>query len=168
MIADWLGPAQVAALLVLAQRAGEEAWSRRNERLLRAAGAVEHGAAFYPVVAVTHLAWLASVFLLVPATAAVSWPLAVLYLALQAVRLWIINSLGRYWTHHILTVPGEQPVATGPYRYLRHPNYMLVVAEVFVLPAIFGAYALGAIMACMIGAVLRYKAWLEDRALGRA
>lgn len=168
MMADWLGPAQVAALLVLAQRAAEEAWSRRNERLLRAAGAVEEGAAFYPVVAVTHLAWLASVFFLISPAAPVSWLLAVLYLALQFMRLWIILSLGRFWTHHILTISGEKPIETGPYRYLRHPNYMLVVAEVFLLPAIFGAYALGAIMACMIGAVLRYKAWLEDRALGRA
>lgn len=163
-LADALGPAQIAALLVLAQRGAEELWSRRNETALRAQGAVESGGDFYPVVAVSHLAWLASVFFLVPADAAPIWPLAALYLALQGVRLWIIASLGRFWTHHILALPGAAPVTAGPYRFMRHPNYVLVTAEVLLLPAVFGSLALGAIMACIIASVLRYKARLEDAA----
>lgn len=165
MIADWIGPPQVAALLVLAQRGAEELWSRRNTARLLAGGGREEGAAFYPVVAATQLVWLAAVGLAIPPAAQPVWSLVWLYIALQGLRLWIILSLGRFWTHRIVTLDGAPLVATGPYRLLRHPNYVLVAAEVFLLPAAFGAWVLGVAFVTLQAAVLIYKARLEDAAL---
>lgn len=162
---DSLGPPQIAALLVLAQRGLEEVYSARNTRALLAEGGREAGRDYYPVVAVAHLAWLAAVFFLIPANAPVSWFLAVLYLALQGARYWIISTLGRYWTHRIITLDAAPIVRAGPYRYVRHPNYVVTIAETFLLPCIFGAVALGVIFTAVWSAVLYYKIVLEDRAL---
>jgi methyltransferase len=165
MIAEAMGPAQIAALLVLVQRGLEELYSRRNTRALIAEGALEAGRSYYPVVAVTHLAWIASIFLLIPANAPVVWPLLVLYLALQIVRYWVIGTLGRYWTHRIITLAEAPVVRAGPYRWLKHPNYAVTLAETLLLPSVFGAFALGVIMTAVWAAVIRYKIELEDAAL---
>jgi methyltransferase len=162
---DSPGPAQIAAVLVLVQRGLEELYSRRNTRRLLAEGGREEGRDFYPVVVVTHLAWIAALFLLVPGSAPVSVPLLVAYLLLQAVRYWVIGSLGRYWTHRIITVGTLPVVRAGPYRFVRHPNYWVTIVETFLLPAVFGAYALGAIIGTIWTAVIAYKMRLEDGAL---
>jgi len=111
------------------------------------------------------LAWIASLFFLIPATATPSYILAVIYLALQAARYWIIATLGQFWTHRIYTLEGAPITHRGPYRYFRHPNYVVTIAETFLLPAVFGALALGLIMGAVWMAVLVYKIKLEDEAL---
>jgi len=165
MPADWIGPPQIAALLVLAQRGLEELHSQRNTRALLAAGAGEAGRSYYPVVAAAHLAWIASIFLLIPAGAPVIWPLVAAFALLQVARYWIIGTLGRYWTHRIISLDEAPVVRRGPYRFLRHPNYAVTIAETLVLPAAFGAFALGLIMTAIWTAVIRYKVALEDEAL---
>jgi methyltransferase len=160
-----LGLAQIAAILVLMQRGFEELYSQRNTARLIAEGGHEEGRDFYPVVAVTHLAWIASLFLLVPADASFSTPLLVAYLLLQVVRYWVIGTLGRYWTHRIITLEKAPIVCAGPYRFVRHPNYWVTIIETFLLPAVFGAYALGVIIGAVWTAVIAYKIKLEDKAL---
>ena len=103
-------------LLVAAQRLAEVAWARRNERRLLAAGGIEVGAAHYPLFFVLHGSWLGALWLLVPPIAPVIWPLLVLFALLQAARLWVVASLGRYWTTRIVTVPGAPLVRRGPNR----------------------------------------------------
>ena len=165
VLSTFIGPPQIAALLVLMQRGLEELHSARNTRRLIEAGAREVGGDYYPVVAATHLAWIASLFFLVSPDAPVLWPLIVYYLALQAVRYWVIASLGRYWTHRIMTLPKAPLVARGPYRYLSHPNYAVTIVETLVLPLAFGATALALIMTALWWTVLSYKIRLEDGAL---
>ncbi len=165
MTAEAIGPAQIAALLVLAQRGLEELYSRRNTRALLAQGAVEAGRDYYPVVVAIHLAWIASIFFLIPRNAGIIWPLLALYLLLQVARYWVIATLGRYWTHRILTLENAPMVKTGPYRWIKHPNYAVALLESLLLPWVFGAFALGAIMAAANGAMLYYKIVLEDAAL---
>jgi methyltransferase len=165
MLSELIGPPQLAALLVLAQRGLEELHSARNTRVLLAAGAHEAGRDYYPVVAVTHLAWLASIFLLIPPTAHVSFPLVALYLLLQVARYWIIGTLGRFWTHRIITLDGAPIEKRGPYKLMRHPNYAVTITESFLLPMVFEAYALGCIIGAVWWAVLYYKIILEDAAL---
>lgn len=160
-----IGPPQLAALLVLAQRAAEEVHSARNTRALLAAGASEAGRSYYPVVATAHLAWIASLFFLIPASASLSYMLIGLFLALQAVRYWIIGTLGRFWTHRIITLPGGPIEQRGPYKFVRHPNYVVTIAETFLLPTAFGAWPLAVIMTAIWSAVLAYKIELEDAAL---
>ena len=161
-ILDFFGAPQIAALLLLVQRGLEELHSARNTRALIAEGAHEVGHGYYPVVAATHLAWIASLFFLIPAGAPIVWPLIGYYLLLQVVRYWVIGTLGRFWTHRIFTLPGAPVVASGPYRYLSHPNYAVTIIETFVLPLAFGALALAAIMTALWWTVLAYKMRLED------
>ena len=165
MLNDVIGPPQIAALLLLLQRGAEELYSARNTRALVAAGGFEIGRDYYPVVAVTHLAWIAALFFLLSPHAPVSIPLLALYLALQVVRYWVIATLGRYWTHRIITLETAPVVRRGPYRYLSHPNYAVTIAETFLLPLVFGGWALAAIMTAVWSAVLSYKIVLENRAL---
>jgi methyltransferase len=165
MLADIIGPPQLAALLLLLQRGLEELHSQRNTHALIAQGAVEAGRSYYPVVAVAHLAWIASIFFLIPADEPVIWTLLVLFLLLQILRYWVIGTLGRYWTHRIITLSGAPVVRAGPYRWLKHPNYAVTLAETLLLPWVFGAFALGVIMTAVWAAVIRYKIELEDAAL---
>jgi methyltransferase len=165
MLSDSAGPPQVAALLLLLQRGLEELHSQRNTRRLLQQGAHEAGRAFYPVVAATHLGWIAGLGLLVPPTAPISALPLVAFLALQPVRYWIIATLGRYWTHRIITLPDAPIVRRGPYRFVRHPNYAVTLAETLLLPLAFGQAALGLIFTVMWAVVLHYKVRLEDEAL---
>lgn len=160
-----MGWPQIAALLVLLQRGAEELYSARNTRALLASGGREAGRDYYPVVATTHLAWIASVFCLIPASAPVSAGLVAVYAALTVVRYWVIGTLGRFWTHRIITLDQAPIVRGGPYAYIRHPNYAVTIAETLVLPAIFHAWALAVIMTAVWVAVLSYKIKLEDDAL---
>jgi methyltransferase len=165
MIEYGIGAPQIAALLVLVQRGLEEIYSARNTSRLLAEGGREAGRDYYPVVAITHLAWIAAIFLLIPASSPIIVPLLVLYLALQVVRYWVIATLGRYWTHRIITLENAPVVRAGPYRYLRHPNYVVTIAETFLLPLVFGDAAVAVIFGCVWSAVLYYKIILEDAAL---
>lgn len=162
---DLVGGAQIAAILVLAQRGLEELYSARNTRRLLAAGGHEEGSDFYPVVAATHLAWIASLGFLISPSAPIIWPLIAYYLALQVVRYLVIGSLGRFWTHRIVTLPGAPIHRSGPYRYVAHPNYAVTLIETFVLPLAFGALALAVIMTALWWVVLAVKIKLEDEAL---
>ena len=165
LIEPFFGWPQLVALILLVQRGLEELHSARNTARLLDEGASEAGAGYYPVVAVTHLGWIAGLALLIPPTAPVSVTLAVLYLALQVARYWIIGTLGRFWTHRIITLPGAPIVTGGPYRFVRHPNYVVTGVETLLLPLVFGAWAFGVIYAAVWGAVLVYKIRLEDDAL---
>jgi methyltransferase len=165
LAADVIGAPQVVAVALLLQRGLEEVYAARNTRALLAAGAVEAGADYYPVVAVSHLGWIAAIGLLIPSNSVVIWPLAAVYLALQLVRYWVIGTLGRFWTHRIINLPGAPVIKRGPYRWLRHPNYAVTIAETFLLPLVFGAWAIAVIMTAIWVAVIRYKIRLEDGAL---
>lgn len=156
---------QALVMLVLAQRLAEVLWARRNERRLLAQGAIEIGARHYPLFFLLHGAWLASLALLVPANAPLFWPLLLAFVLLQAARLWVIASLGRYWTTRIITLPGAPIVRRGPYRWLRHPNYAIVAAEIAVLPLVFGAWPIALVFSVLNTLLLRHRIRLEEQAL---
>ena len=160
-----IGPPQIAALLVAALRLGELVLARRNAKRLLAAGGVEHGARHYPLFVALHGSWLAALAVLVPAEAAVDWGLLGLYGLLQVGRLWVIASLGGRWTTRVIVPPGAARVTRGPYRFLRHPNYLVVALEIPVLPLAFGAWqiALGFGLANL--ALLAHRIRVEERAL---
>ncbi len=103
--------------------------------------------------------------LLVPAAAAPRWPLLALFGMLQLLRLWIIVSLGRFWTTRILTLPGAPLVKTGPYRWLRHPNYLIVGAEIALLPLAFGAVAIAALFSAANLLLIGRRIRIEERLL---
>ena len=153
-------------LLVVAQRLAELAVARRNTARLLARGAVEHGGRHYKLIVALHVAWLLALATLVPWRTTPSAFGIILFLALQLARLWVLFSLGGRWTTRVIVVPGATPVARGPYRWLRHPNYVIVTAELFTLPAAFGAWILAATFAVLNGALLLLvRIPIEARAL---
>ena len=154
-------------LFIAVQRLAELAWAARNARLLRAAGAVEVGAAHYPLFVLLHGGWLASLALLVPADTPPDPPFVAAFIVLQAARLWIIATLGRFWTTRILTLPGAPLVRRGPYRLVRHPNYLVVALEIPVVPLIAGAWHIALVFGSLNLALLAWRIRVEDGALAR-
>jgi methyltransferase len=151
--------------VVAAQRLAELAWSRRNERRLRDAGAIEIGRSHYPLLVLLHAGWLAALLLLVPAETVPDPILIGVYVGLQGLRLWTMASLGRFWTTRILTLPDAPLVRSGPYRWLRHPNYVVVAAEVAVLPLAFGAVGIALIFSLTNLILLFVRIRAEEAAL---
>ena len=151
--------------LVVAQRLVELAYARRNSRRLLAEGGVEVGARHYPAIVALHAAWLVALAVTVPADTPANLPLLAGFIALQGVRLWVLASLGRYWTTRVITVSGAPLVRRGPYRFMRHPNYLVVIAEIAVLPLIFGAWQIAAIFSALNVALLAHRIRVEDAAL---
>ena len=160
-----MGLAQIVTLLVALQRLAELGYARRNARRLLAAGGVEHGAGHYPLFVALHGAWLAALFVLVPAEAPADWGLLGLYGLLQLGRLWVIASLGGRWTTRVIVVPGAPLVTRGPYRFLRHPNYLAVTLEIPVLPLAFGAWQIALVFGLANLALLAHRIRVEERAL---
>ena len=161
-----MNSAAVAAVAAVGcVRLGELWLARRNTQALLAAGAVERGSGHYPLIVALHAGWLAAIVVLVPDSARVSWPLIGVFLALQALRIWVLASLGRFWTTRIITLPGAPLVRRGPYRFIRHPNYLLVAAEIAVLPLAFGAWEVALVFSVLNAAVLAWRIRLENEAL---
>lgn len=158
-----------AAVLILGfvtlQRLAELAVSRRNTAALLAAGGREVGAGHYPLIVLVHAGWLAALWLLAPGRP-ILWPLVAVFALLQLLRLWVLVTLGRRWTTRIIVLPGAPLVARGPFRFLRHPNYAVVVAEIAVLPLAFGLWEVSLAFSLLNAAILAVRIRAEERALG--
>ena len=157
----------IVLLLVTVQRVVELSYARRNERRLLANGGVEAGASHYPLIVALHAAWLVAMAVAIPPQTPPNWWLLGVYVLLQAARVWVIASLGPYWTTRVVTVPGTALVRRGPYRLMRHPNYAIVAAEIAVLPMAFGAVAVAVAFTLLNAALLTWRVRVEDGALGR-
>lgn len=131
-----------------------------------ARGAVETGAAHYPYIVGVHASWLAALAAWVAIQAPmVNVPLLIVFGALQAGRLWVLWSLGPFWTTRIITLPKAPLVKRGPYRFVRHPNYVVVILEIAVLPLVFGAGVIAAVFSALNAAVLFVRIRAENQAL---
>jgi methyltransferase len=155
----------IAFLIV--QRLAELGLAQWNTVRLRATGAVEFGASHYPLIVALHAFWLLGLWML-GHNRDVDPLWLVVFVLLQAGRLWVIASLGSRWTTRVIVLPGAAPIARGPYRWLRHPNYVIVTLEIAVVPLALGLplYALGFSLAN--GALLAYRIRLENKALAWA
>ena len=152
--------------LVALQRIVELAYARRNSRSLLDAGAVEHGAGHYPLFVLLHTSWLAALALW-PMRSLDLWLLGV-FIVLQILRVWVVFSLGGRWTTRVLVLPGAPLIRRGPYRYLRHPNYMIVAGEVAILPLAFGLWEIAVIFSVLNGLLLTRRIRTENRAHAEA
>jgi methyltransferase len=155
----------VVLALVLLQRLLELLYSARNTRRLLARGGIETGAAQYPFFILVHAGWLVSMALFIPPQTIPNWWLVGLYGALQPLRIWTIASLGPYWTTRIISVPAAPLVRRGPYRIFRHPNYVVVCAEIFILPFAFGATEIAILFSFLNAALLSWRIRTEESVL---
>jgi methyltransferase len=162
--AAW-NPFSVALLaFVTVQRLAELVLAQRNTRRLLAQGAFEAAPEHYPLIVALHAAWLAGLWLLAPARPPDPWLVGV-YALLQAGRLWVLATLGERWTTRIIVLPGAPLVQTGPYRFLSHPNYWVVAAEILVLPLVFGLAGFALLFTLLNAAALTIRIRAEEKAL---
>lgn len=155
----------IVIALVAAQRLTELVYAERNTRRLLAAGGQESGAGHYPLLVGLHALWLVALAVFVPAEQPANWWLLGVFAVLQALRLWVLASLGPFWTTRVITLPGAPLVRRGPYRWLRHPNYLVVVGEILVLPLAFGAWQIALVFSLANAALLALRIRCEERAL---
>lgn len=153
--------------LVTAGRLGELWLARRNTRRLLAQGAVEVAPGHYPAIVVMHAAWLGALWVLGTNSAVEPVWLAV-FLLLQVARIWVLATLGPRWTTRIIVIPGETLVASGPYRLVRHPNYMVVIGEIAVLPLCLGLPWVAGVFTVLNAAVLMIRLRAENAGLAMA
>jgi methyltransferase len=152
---------------VTLQRLFELLLSMRNETRLKARGAVEAGAKHYPLMVALHVAWLGVLWLL-------AWNqepnilLAAAFLALQPLRYWVIATLGDRWTTRVFVIPGASIVRTGPYRFFSHPNYLIVVLEIALLPLAFGLIWVAVVFSVLNAVLLGWRVRIEQQALREA
>jgi methyltransferase len=156
--------ASILLALVTLQRLGELLLARHNTRKLIARGAIETGAAHYPLIVALHTAWLAALWLLGRHQEINLLALAA-FIVLQGFRVWILATLGSRWTTRILVLPGESLIDSGPYRYLAHPNYAVVVAEIALLPLALHLPVLAVVFTALNAGVLIIRIRAETRAL---
>ena len=150
---------------VTAQRAGELLLSRYNTRRLMARGAVEVAPRHYPPMVAVHATWLISLWVF-GHDRPINMVALTFYLMLQGLRFWVMRTLGARWTTRIIVLPGERLISAGPYRWLAHPNYAVVVGEIAVLPLALGLPWLAATFTVLNVAVLLIRIRAENRALG--
>jgi methyltransferase len=151
--------------LVAAQRLAELGLAARNTRALIARGGREVGAAHYPLFVLLHAAWLVVILAVVPWRAEPAWWLIALFVVLQFLRVWVIATLGPYWTTRVITLDDAPLVRGGPYRFVRHPNYWIVAGEIAVLPLAFGAWQVALVFSVLNALLVRHRVAVEEGAL---
>lgn len=158
--------------IVIIQRLSELLLARRNYHWALRHGGREYGADHYWLFIVLHSLWLVCMALecivLRPPVAA-WWPLFLGFIVVaQVLRYWTIGALGRCWNTRIVIFDQMRRVRTGPYRYLKHPNYVAVVIEIFAIPALVGAWYTALLFSVANGALLLLvRLPAEERALDR-
>jgi methyltransferase len=157
-------PAYAILFFVLFQRLSEMALAKTNTARLLARGAREHAPGHYPLIVAVHAGWLAALFWLAPGRD-IHWPLFALFMLLQAGRLWVLRTLGPRWTTRIIVLPDAPLVTGGPFRFVRHPNYVVVIGEIAVLPLVFGLWQVALLFSILNAAVLFIRIRAEERAL---
>ncbi|WP_434046607.1 MULTISPECIES: isoprenylcysteine carboxyl methyltransferase family protein [Sorangium] len=156
---------------VALERLAELVISRRNARRAFERGGVEVGQRHFRVMALMHTAFLAACALEVgaldrPFPGLLGFAALAAALLAQAMRYWVIATLGEQWNVRIIVVPGARPVSGGPYRYLRHPNYAAVIVEMVAIPLLHGAWLTALVFSALNAAVLQVRIRAEEEALG--
>ncbi len=157
-------PAVLLLSLVTLGRIAELFVARRNTAALLTRGAVEVSPGHYPAIVALHAGWLAALWVY-------GWDQPVIvpwlgvFLVLQVCRVWVLTTLGRRWTTRIIVVPGETLVARGPFRFVTHPNYLVVIGEIAVLPLCLGLPVVALVFTVLNAAVLFIRVKAENLGL---
>ncbi len=162
--------------LVLAvglERVAELVVSKRNAAWSSARGAQEYGAGHYPAMVGLHTGLLAGCLVEVvaadrPFVPQLGWPMLGVVIAAQGLRWWCIRSLGHQWNTRVIITPGLPLVSGGPYRWMKHPNYVAVVAEGAALPLVHSAWLTAGVFTVLNALLLRIRLRAENAALETA
>ena len=160
----------VFLVLLAIERLVELVLSRRREAWAKMRGGREFGRGHFGFMKVLHTAFLfscaAEVLILGrPFYPELGVPMLALAIAAQALRYWSVFTLGPYWNVRVIVIPGAQPVTNGPYRFLRHPNYLAVIMEGFAIPLIHTAWITAIAFSLLNGLLLKERICCEEKAL---
>ena len=156
---------QWIALAISLFRIIELVYSNQNCKRLIARGGKEYGRSHYYLFFLIHTAWIGSIFFFVSGEIQPNLPLLFLFVILQILRVWVILTLGPYWSTRVISHEKFPVVTNGPYRWMKHPNYAIVACEIFVIPLIFGSWAIAIIFSILNAILLYYRINVETRAL---
>ncbi|WP_339254679.1 isoprenylcysteine carboxyl methyltransferase family protein [Sporosarcina sp. FSL W8-0480] len=158
--------------IVILQRLIELLVARRNEKWMKDHGAFEAGATHYPFMVGMHILFFISLFLEVlflNRQLSSIWPvLLAIFLATQLLRIWCLASLGKFWNTKIIVLPNAQVVRKGPYKWIRHPNYIIVATELLILPLLFNAFFTAALFTLLNCWMMTVRIPTEEKALKEA
>jgi methyltransferase len=163
----WMWPfwAQLVLSYIIMQRTAELIYAHYNTKRLLSEGGREHGAKHYPLFILLHSFWLIEIILLArPSTGPQPTLLAGLFLS-QIFRFWTLASIGRWWTTRIISAPHFPKVKRGPYKFLPHPNYTVVVIEIALIPLLLGAPWVAASFTVLNAALLWWRIKVETAVL---
>jgi len=146
-------------------RAGELVHAGRNARRLLALGGHSVGDGHYPFIIALHASWLFTLWWIGRRLTQPDWLLFGLFVLLEAARLWVVATLGRFWTTRVITLPGAPLVRKGPYKWARHPNYLIVALEIPLLLYAFDATGLAVLFGAANILLLAYRIRVEEDAL---
>lgn len=142
--------------------------SRHNTRRLLAIGGYEVGRNHYPVIVTLHVAWIVALAFFVPTETSPERHFLIAFGLIQIARFWVIGSLAGRWTTRIIVVPGLALVTRGPYRWFRHPNYLVVISEIALVPLIFGAWEIALGFSAINAVIILYRIHIEEEALTKS
>jgi len=150
---------------LIVQRLAELMIANRNTAKLLVAGAVEHGRGHYPLFILLHGGWIIVLAISVAPDTPFNIYLFVIFVFLQMGRIWVVATLGRFWTTRIISLPDAPLVRNGPFRFVRHPNYLVVVGEIAIVPLIGGMWEIALIFSGLNFALLWWRIRIEEQAI---
>jgi len=152
---------------LITQRLAELFVSKRNEEWLLKNGAVEYGKEHYPYIVALHTLFILSLIMeyVLQAGSEVNYALLVLFFVLIGIKVIVIGTLGTYWNTKIYKVPGTRPVSTGIYKYIKHPNYIIVICEIAIIPLTFHLYYTAVIFTILNAIMLTVRIKKENEVL---
>ncbi|MFD1038641.1 isoprenylcysteine carboxyl methyltransferase family protein [Virgibacillus byunsanensis] len=157
---------------IVCQRLVELIIARSNERWMKERGGIEKGAKHYKWFIYLHSLFFISIIVESIAREGFNQPLNyflfTIFIATQITRVWCIHTLGRFWNTKIIVLPGVSLIKKGPYKYVKHPNYIIVALELFLIPLLFGAYLTAFVFPILHMLLLRIRIPREEKALTKA
>ncbi|MDO3644249.1 isoprenylcysteine carboxyl methyltransferase family protein [Mucilaginibacter sp. L3T2-6] len=150
---------------LILQRLSELLIARRNEKWLLSQGAVQYGQRHYPFMIALHTLFIVSLIAEYnfEGSTSISWFFLAIFLAVLLFKFWALSSLGKYWNTKIYRIPGVYPVKRGPYKFLKHPNYMEVVCEIAFIPLVFHLYYTAIAFTILNAVMLSIRITVENR-----
>ncbi len=155
----------IIILFICIQRLIELLYSNYNTKKLINKGAKEYYKKHYPLFIILHASWLASIIIFISPNSSINYILLSIFILLQFLRIWVLFTLGQYWTTRIIRLKGSKLVTKGLYKWFKHPNYIIVFFELLILPLVFGYWTLALIFTIFNSLLLFYRIHLENKIL---
>ena len=155
----------IIIIFIITQRLLELLYSNYNTKNLINKGAKEYHSGHYPLFIILHSSWIISLIIFIPHDQKPINFLIFLFIFLQVLRIWVLISLGKFWTTRIIRLEGAELIKNGPYKWIKHPNYLIVFFEILIVPIAFGSWIIAIVFSVLNSCLLIYRISLENKVL---